>query len=108
MVAARLEPHYKEEAKKRQQESGGDRKSQAAKSVEADLAQPIEAPVKPRKRREQSRDQAGKAKQVIRNSQAAGVRVDDLNDCDGRTPFMDAPKVVLRLRSIYHLSEYTV
>ncbi|VTT99063.1 unnamed protein product [Gemmataceae bacterium] len=52
MVAARAREIYDRDAKDRQKAAGGDRKSAAAKSVQANLPEPI---------REQARDQAGKA-----------------------------------------------
>lgn len=69
-MGARLVPHYKAEAKERQKASGGDRKSAAAKSVVKNLPQPIDAPVKPQKRRDPSRDRAGKAVNVSGRSMA--------------------------------------
>lgn len=53
-VAAELEPMFAEDAKRRQKESGGDRKSSEAKSVVAKMPQPISEPAK-------ARDEAAKS-----------------------------------------------
>ena len=75
MVAGKLVPHYEEEAKKRQQEHGGTAPGRRSpETLEARLPQVNDAPVKPRKRRDQSRDQAGKAMNVSGRSVGDAVR----------------------------------
>jgi hypothetical protein len=75
-LALALEPYFAAQAKKRQRESGGDRKSEQAKSVPQTLGEPM-----PRKQRETSA-QVGKALGVsgasVQKAKAIGASRDSV------------------------------
>jgi hypothetical protein len=77
-VAVELEPHFAEDAKRRQRASGGDKKSPAAKSVQEKVPEP---------KRPQAREEAAKS-----------VGVNDRYVSDAKKVKKEAPEVFQRLK----------
>jgi hypothetical protein len=82
-VAAELEPFFAADAKKRQQDAGGDKKSDRAKSVVAKLPQPIDA------------TPASKAREEAAKSVGVGERYVQ----DAKKVKQEAPEVFERLKA---------
>ena len=78
-VAAELEPHFAADAKRRQRDSGGDKKSATARSVKEKVPEPIRA---------QAREEAAKS-----------VGVNDRYVSDAKKVKADAPEVFERLKA---------
>lgn len=84
-VAAELEPYFAADAKRRQRDSGGDKKSAIARSVQEKIPEPIDATAKPTP---QAREEAAKS-----------VGVNDRYVSDAKKVKTEAPEVFERLKA---------
>jgi hypothetical protein len=84
-VAAELEPFFAADAKRRQRDSGGDKKSDMAKSVQEKIPEPIDRKEKPTP---QAREEAAKS-----------VGVNDRSVSDATKVKTEAPEVFERLKA---------